>query len=70
MNYNASPAYGECALSTSGSQYLVPLPKRHDNSMFSSQLTKDKDNCKSRLPWLPLILNSRILGLRWLDWIF
>ena len=37
------------------------LPKWHDNSRFSSQLTKIKDNTKAAL----LSSNPRILGLIW-----
>ena len=52
-------AYRCCACSTSGSQNLAALPKRHDNTEpFSSNLTKEKAMLKSF--WPLLIIKLRI----------
>ena len=47
--YHNSLAYGSWARSTSGSQNLAVLPKRHDKSLFFFAGNKDRDNAKVAL---------------------
>lgn len=51
------PAYGSYARSTSGNQNVAVLPKRHDDSLFSTA-NKNKDNMK-----VPFAFSSSPFGL-------
>ena len=56
QDMNTGLAFGDCARSTSDSQNLAVLPKRHDNSLFLRKTV-------GKLLWTLLVVNLRIPGL-------